>query len=404
MHILVASLSYDAAMGGGSVHLPYDLATGMARRGHRVTVVCEDLHGRGLQKETLSGVTVLRYCLPPVRGLAVRRHEQHLEAVRQLLDQYLDGPPDIVHGHSLFQYVAVLRRYRGQVCSCFTIHSPFVDELRIAWGAQGLKGRLKTCLGLSTIRRLERECLTGSDILTAESDFTRRLIGRYYGETTAARVRVVPGWVDLERFVPLTSSQIEAARKDMEWRNDRPVFFVLRRLEARMGLDNLLHALVLVNKRGLRPYTVIGGSGSWRTHLEKMRDKLGLCDDVCFMGFVPAAQLPRAYAACDASIIPTARLECFGIIALEALACGRPTLVTPVGALPEVMQNFEPRWVASDNTPEAIAYLICSYLEGKLPVHTPEELRSVIARRYTVERAITEYEQILTGTGKIRNK
>lgn len=397
MHILVTSLSYDAAMGGGGVHLAYDLATGLVRRGHRVTVVCEDLHGRGLQKEMIEGVTVLRYRLPSVRGLAVRRHEQHIQAVEKLLDLHLSDPPDVLHGHSLFQYVAALRRYKGQVRSCFTIHSPFVDELQITWGAQGLKGRIKTWFGLHTIKRLEQECLAGSDVLTAESDFTRRLIGHCYGGAMAGRVRVVPGWVDLQRFAPFASGQIGAVRKGMSWPGNRPVLFVLRRLEARMGLDNLLHALVIIKQKGFSPYTVIGGSGSWRARLEKMRDDLKLHNDVHFMGFVPAAQLSLAYAACDASIIPTAQLECFGIIALEALACGKPTFVTPVGALPEVMQNFEPRWIASENTPEAIAHLIGSYLEGKLPVHTPEELRSIIMQRYTVERAIAEYEQILLG-------
>jgi len=397
MHILVASLSYDSATGGGGVRLAYDLATGLARRGYRVTVVCEDLHGRGLQREMLSGVTVLRYRLPPVRDLAIRRHEQHIQAVERLLAEHLPEPPDILHGHSLFQYVAALRRYRGQARSCFTIHSPFVDELRIAWGAQGLKGRINTWFGLYIIKRLEQECLAGSDAITAESEFTRGLIGQQYGATMAGRIQVVPGWVDMHRFVPLASGQIEATRREMGWPHDRPVLFVLRRLEARMGLDNLLSALVLIKQDGFHPYTVIGGSGSWRTRLEKMRDELGLQDDVAFVGFVPADRLPLAYAACDASVIPTAQLECFGIIALEALACGKPTLVTPVGALPEVMRNFEPRWIASDHTPEAIAHLICSHLEGKLPVHTPEELRSNIMQRYTVERAIAEYEQILLG-------
>ena len=397
MHILVASLSYDPAKGGGAVRLAYDLATGLVRRGHRVTAVCEDRHGRNVQKEIIEGVTVLRYRLPPSRGLAIRRHAQHIQAARQMLNEYLSDPPDIVHGHGLFQYIAALRQFKGRARFCFTIHSPFVDELRITWGGQGLKGWLKTWFGLATIRRLEQECLSGSDAITAESEFTRGLIGQQYGATMAGCIRVVPGWVDMHRFVPLAAGQIEATRRAMGWPCKRPVLFVLRRLEARMGLDNLLQALVLVKQKGFRPYTVIGGSGSWRKRLEKMRDELGLQDDVAFMGFVPADRLPLAYAACDASVIPTAQLECFGIIALEALACGKPTLVTPVGALPEVMRNFEPRWIALDNSPKAIAVLVCAYLEGNIPSHTTEELRGIIMQRYTVERAMAEYEQILLG-------
>lgn len=396
-HILVTSLSFDSAMGGGGVRIAYDLATCLAEGGHRITVVCEDLHNRNLEKEIINGITVLRYRLPRAWGLGVRREERHLEATRQLLEKYLDGPPDIVHGHSLFQYIGALRHYEGKVRSCYTIHSPFVDELRIVWGAQGLIGQIKIGMGLWIIRRLEKECLMSSSILTAESEFTRNLIQSDYGEACSKRIKVIPGWVDLKSFVPLSTEGMKVARGRLGWPNDRTVFFVLRRLEARMGLDNLLQALALVKKRGFRPYTVIGGNGSLKTHLIKMRDSLDLQGDVVFIGFVPANQISLAYGACDASIIPTAQLECFGIIALEALACGKTTLITPVGALPEVMRNFEPQWIAPKNTTEGIADLLCKYLRGSLPQHSPDELRTVIARRYTMERAIEQYERVLVG-------
>ena len=162
-----------------------------------------------------------------------------------------------------------------------------------------------------------------------------------------------------------------------------------------MGLDNLLQALALVRQRGYQFHTVIGGSGSQLARLTNLCNALGLESQVTFMGFVPGEQLALAYGACDASIIPTAELECFGIIALEALACGRPVLVTPVGALPEVMQHFEPQWIARGYAPEDIADLLCAYLAGDLPVHTAETLRETIAERYGFPRALDAYERIL---------
>ena len=396
-HILFATMSFDAERGGGSVRLAYDLATGFARRGHRITVVCEDLHKRNLEKEVIDGIMVLRYKLPRPWGLSVRRHEWHLEATRQVLEKYLDDPPDIVHGHSLFQYLAALRLYNGRVRSCYSIHSPFVDELKIVWGAQKFIGKIKIGIGLSIIRRLEKECLMNSGILTAESEFTRSLIQSNYGEAISRQIKVIPGWVDLKRFAPLSIESMKVTRDELGWPNDRPVLFVLRRLEARMGLDNLLRALVLVKKQGFHPYTVIGGSGSLKASLIKLRDYLGLQDDVMFIGFVPANKISLVYGACDASIIPTAQLEGFGIIALEALASGKTTLITPVGALPEVMRNFEPQWIASNRTPKGISDLIISYLSGSLPSHPPDELRAVINLQYTTEKAVMAYERVFSG-------
>ncbi len=168
-----------------------------------------------------------------------------------------------------------------------------------------------------------------------------------------------------------------------------------------MGLDNLLHAVRLVKKRGFKLHVAIGGSGSLRLHLEKLRKVLDLENEVTFMGFVPNNVLPIAYGACDASVVPTAQLECFGIIVLEALASGRTTLVTPVGALPEVMRKIEGEWIAKDATAEGIADLMTAFLRGLLPVHSPEELHELVKQEYSSEKAVNAYERLLFPLGDL---
>jgi glycosyltransferase involved in cell wall biosynthesis len=390
----MASSTYHRERGGGAVRLAYDLARGLLARGHQVSVVAEDLYDDGEGMKVEDGVTVVRYRLPPARAVPVRRHVQHISAATRAL-RSLPAPPDAVHGHSLFQYVAALRVFSGKARRCYFIHSPYVDELRITWRAQGWVGALKRLLGLSSIRRLEIECLRGSDELTAASEYTRGLIASQYGDAEAERISIVPGWVDLERYRPISAAEVESARLRLGWRTDRPVIFVLRRLEARMGLDNLLRALAIVRDRGHRIVTYVGGSGSQLAHLERVREEHGLREEVIFMGFIPGELVPLAYAACDFSVIPTSQLEGFGIIALEALACGRPTLVTPIGALPEVLNNFEPRWVARGSTSDDIAELICAQLEGRLPSHQASSLRETIGQRYGLEAALDRFEKLL---------
>jgi glycosyltransferase involved in cell wall biosynthesis len=394
-HLLIAALSFDAHRGGGGGRLMYDLACGLARLGHPVTVVCEDLHGRGVEHEVDEGVTVLRYRLPPARGVPLQRHRAHIAAARDLMRRHLSSAPDVIHGHSLFQYVAALRMFESTARCCYAIHSPFAEELPIAWRAHGLRGRVKMLFGLPIIRQLERECLEHSHYLTAESEFTRERIRFLYGAATAERIVTIPGWVDPERFRPLSSGEVLQVREQLGWRTDVPVFFALRRLEARMGLDNLLYALDRVRLGGHRFHLYLGGDGSHRRRLEALRDRLRLTDEVTFMGFVPADQLPLAYATCDASLVPTAQLECFGIIALEAIACGRPALVTPVGALPEVVGAFEPQWVGKGSSPDDIADLLRSYLDGDLPSHPPHALRERLRDRYSFPAALEEYRMIL---------
>jgi glycosyltransferase involved in cell wall biosynthesis len=360
-----------------------------------VTVVCEDLFGRGLEREVENGITILRYQLPRLDRLGLWRHKDHIRAVKNLVIKHVSDPPEVVHGHHLFQYTAVLELFKGRSRCCYSIHSPAIDELRITWGAQGLAGKLKSLFGLSIIRKLEASLLNQSSALTALSIYTTSLVARHYGDAVARKIQVIPGWADTARFQILGKDQINEARQRLGWPTDVPVLFVLRRLEPRMGLDNLLQALGIVKKQRFNPKIVIGGDGSLKAYLIKLRDALGLQDNVTFMGFVPAAQLPLAYGACDATVIPTAQLECFGLIALESLACGRPTLVTPVGALPEVMRRFEPAWIARDATSEGIADILGTFLEGSLPLHSPQVLRGVLEQEYSYERALLAYERFL---------
>jgi len=388
-------MAFDAELGGGSMRIAYTLATLLARHGHHITVVCEDLYGRGVEREIVNGITVLRYRLPKSDGLTIRRHEEHIRAAKNLVSKYLTEAPEVVHGHHILQYVAVLDIFHNQSRCCYTIHSPAIDELRITWGAQGFKGKLKSLLGLPIIRKLERSLLYHSSGLTALSNYTISLIAGHYGDVLAQKIQLIPGWADLERFQPLPHNQIEAVKRQLGWPTDVPVFFILRRLEPRMGLDNLLRAIVLIKKLGYGLHVAIGGSGSLRTQLEKLRNALSLENDVTFMGFVPANILPLAYGACDASVIPTAQLECFGIIALEALGCGCTTLVTPVGALPEVMQKFEPKWIARDATSEGIADLLLAFLQRRLPSHPRNELHNLVKQYYSAEKAVNAYERLL---------
>jgi glycosyltransferase involved in cell wall biosynthesis len=94
------------------------------------------------------------------------------------------------------------------------------------------------------------------------------------------------------------------------------------------------------------------------------------------------------YAAADAFVLPTAELECFGLIVLEALACGRPVLATPVGAIPEVMGRFERGWLAQDNSADAVAQLLRDFLAGALPSHDPAALREIVAQHYSRQQAL----------------
>lgn len=394
--ILITSMAFDPEQGGGSVRVAYELAHLLTHRGHEITVICEDKYKTKKEKENVNGMTILRYSLPNAGSLSIGRDRAHIKAVKKLAEKQLTEAPDIVHGHHIFQYSAALDLFRNDSRCCYTIHSPAIDELRIVWAARGFSGKIKILAGLPIIRKLEERLLYGSAKLTALSNYTIGLVARHYGVAVADKIQRIPGWIDAERFHPLDQDKVDEVKRYLGWPTDIPTFFVLRRLEPRMGIDNLLRALAIIKQRGFRAYVAIGGSGSMLAKLEKLSNDLNLRKDVKFMGFIPTDRLPLAYGACDASIIPSFQLECFGLVALESLACGRTTLVTPVGGLQEIIRNFEPLWIAQDATAAGLADIMVRFLEQHLPLHGAIELHENVRDTFSTEKAVKAYEQLLT--------
>lgn len=395
MRLLILATSYFPESPGGSARLAFDLASDLARKGHEVWYLCQTRNSNQPEYIFQNGLHVLRYCLGQATRFDVLRMFKHFSAVKKLLAQYLPEPPAIIHGHDLLPYVATIKFYGGRGKSFYTVHSPAVEELAIVWRAQGLPGYIKLLSGLPPIWYCERFALAASDGIGAESEYTVRRIAQRYGDSVAKRICVIPGWVDTARFNPTDQSVAIQARQRFNWPMDKPVLFALRRLEARMGLDRLLHAIAQLRDEGYDFYTAIAGTGSQLTRLTQQGQRLGLQPRLAFMGRISDDDLPVAYNACDASIIPTGQLECFGIIALEAMACGKPVFVTPVGALPEVVGRFEPAWVAKGNEVRDIAGVIRAFLRAELPVHEPEAIAQFVSEHYSFDLAVKRYRELL---------
>lgn len=394
--LLILATSYFPEEPSGTARLAYDLAREFSDDGHEVWLLTQ-AQATGVKPYVRDGeIHVLRYRLEPPRGLDLFRHVRHMHAVMGLLRQYVGTPPDVIHGHDLFTYAAALEFYVGsKPLTCYCIHSPAVEELPLGWRSQGTRGHLKVAFGLPIIRHYELRVLTNSNKIEAKSSFTRSRIEVRYGSDIGDRIQVIPGWIDEQRFGVLSPTQVQQARQKLDWPINQPVFFVLRRLEPRMGLDRFLYAVAQLVREGYDFFTAIAGAGPERRTLEVLLTQLNLESRVRLIGRIEDDVLPLAYGACDASVIPTRALECFGIIALESMATGRPALVTPVGALPEVVGAFEPAWIARSNEVGGIADLLRSFLRKELPAYQPQVISQYVSDHYSFHLVAQKYRGFL---------
>ena len=397
LRIVIPMLHYYPDTPGGATRLAFEEAVFLANLGNEVWTVSADITRSKPEYVFQNGLHILRYPSSQFRMFDPRRIRVHQTRTRSLLSRYIKNPVDLIHGHSLLQYEGALSFFGRHARSCYSVHSPVRMEMQAEGRRMPLLKRLQLSVVGHLTHQIERRCLEMSDCITSDSNYTKSLLGRLHDVMIEQRVNVVPGWVDLNRFQIVPDRQ--AAKSRLGWPSDIPVFFTLRRLVRRMGLDRLILALHKVKAAGYKFYFVIGGSGPLRSQLETMVSDLGLLGSVLLIGHVPEVDLPLMYAAADAFVLPTTELECFGLIALEALACGRPVLATPVAAIPEILDRFEPRWLAQDATGDAIAHLLIGFLEKELPAHDPQELRDGVAAHYARERVLRQLVTTVLGLG-----
>ena len=279
---------------------------------------------------------------------------------------------DLVACHFALYGLPVLDRIR-RLPLVYHFHGPWAEES----GREGERS-----LSVQAKRAMERLVYRRADRVITLSQAFADLAEQQYG-VHRDRLRVVPGSVDIERFA-IPQSRMEA-RAQLGWPADRPILLTVRRLMARMGLDRLLQAMAAVVKVQPDVLLCIAGKGPQAAALQEQALALGLSQNVRLLGFVPDADLPLAYRAADINLLPSDVLEGFGLSAAEALATGTPTMVTPVGGLPDVVRELSPSLIFESGASEHLAAGLTQALRGSIRLPDTDACRAYAASRFSLE-------------------
>ena len=361
MKIVVVSDVSPVRLLGGGERVLWEQTSRLSARKHAVRVVSRTPEGSAPGELVHGGVAVHHF---PVdrRSLTVFVRTSVFGARRAVEATVAAHGADVLHFHQPIGAFGVLTSPLGRrLPSLYTFHSPAPLEYWSRRGMSGLhRGGLVGRAGALLLRRLERVALSRVSRIQVLSDFSARLLWDLY-RIDGDRIVKIVGGADVEQFHPNGSQ--DAQRRTLGLPVDRPLLFTLRNLEPRMGLDALIRAMATVRERFPRALLLIGGSGSVRPLLETLTISLGLSDHIRFLGFVPERDLPAHYGAADAFVLPTRELEGFGLVTVEALACGTPVLGTPVGATPEILEPLDRSLLFAGSDPTSIADGICRFLE-----------------------------------------
>jgi glycosyltransferase involved in cell wall biosynthesis len=143
----------------------------------------------------------------------------------------------------------------------------------------------------------------------------------------------------------------------------------------------------------------VAGTGPLQAELQSLIETEGLTNHVKLLGYVDEADLPLAYRAAEATVVPTLSLEGFGLITVESLAAGTPVFVTPKGGLPSVVQSLSPSLIFDDTSASAMVDRLSSFLDGALPIPSADVCRAYAVDRYSwtsvAQQTRTVYEEAL---------
>ncbi|HET6391890.1 MAG TPA: D-inositol-3-phosphate glycosyltransferase [Blastococcus sp.] len=326
--------------------------------------------------EMSPGVTVRHVSAGPFEGLGKEELPAQLcaftAAVLREEAQHEPGFYDVVHSHYwLSGQVGWLARDRWSVPLIHTAHT--LAKVKNEALAEGDRPEPRArVIG-------EEQVVAEADRLIANTDEEARQLVRLYG-ADPDRTLVVPPGVDLHRFAP---GDRAAARRAVGMPEDAIVLLFVGRIQPLKAPDVLLHAAAhLLDddpelRRRLRVHVVGAPSGSGLDapeQLQKLAGDLGIADVVTFFPPQPPERLADHYRAADVTVVPSHN-ESFGLVALEAQACGTPVVAAAVGGLRTAVRDGVSGVLVDGHDPRDYAAAVRAVLARR-------ELLSAGARRH----------------------
>ncbi len=351
MKVMMLAEVSMASVIGGAERVLREQAIGLTQRGHAVCAIVRSPHDSSPLRVVVDDVVEYRY-QPCRRNIVTFVISTIIKSLNCFKSEAKDETPDVVIIHQSLAGLGPILWHRSLakrwVYVCHSLaHEEYLSR-QVSQSTPGLLDRLH----MNARRWIEKYVMQRCHQVVVLSDFMKQRVQRVHGISEKI-IYIIPGGADLIRFCP--AADRARVRQELTLPLHATILCTVRNLVPRMGLETLIHAISRLDRQFNDVLLIMGGEGPLRNRLQHVITNLGLTHRVQLVGFIAEPDLPKYYQAADLVVMPTQELEGFGLVTVEALACGTPVLGTPIGAIPEILSQIDRKLIAKGTEAENLA-------------------------------------------------
>jgi D-inositol-3-phosphate glycosyltransferase len=263
---------------------------------------------------------------------------------------------DLIHSHYWMSGVAAIDlKSTWHIPIVHMFHTLGLMKNRVAQYSEEIEGEYRL--------EGERQVLQTADKIVVATPAELAQLQWLY-QADVRKIIIIPPGVDIGRFYPIPPDE---AKENIGVAPCGRMILFVGRIEPLKGLDVLIEAIAIMSQKGVMKensfcLAVIGGEPDVRSdqmstemaRIQALREQYGLEEFVVFLGKRSQDSLPYYYSAAEAVVIPS-QYESFGMVALEAMACGTPVVASQIGGLAYLVQDGKTGFTVPVDEPEALA-------------------------------------------------
>lgn len=327
MKILMLTWEYPPRIVGGIARVVHDLSKRLIKDGHELTVVTYRDSADVPEYENDKGVNVYRvdnYMIHPNNFIdwIMQLNFNMLSKATEIINK--EGGFDVIHAHDwLVTYAAKSLKNAYDIPIVATIHA--TEAGRNSGIHDETQRYINDTEWLLTYEATE---------VIVNSNYMKNEIQRLFG-LPFDKINVIPNGINLSNFTGIERDY--DFRRQYAMDNEKIILYV-GRLVYEKGVQHLIAAMPKILSNYNDAKLIIAGRGGMMDELRAEASNLGLNDKIYFTGYLNSKQVQKMYKCADVAVFPST-YEPFGIVALEAMLAGVPTVVSDVGGLDEIVTH-----------------------------------------------------------------